>query len=110
MERAGCSYYSIKLKKEDTDNFEGALATLPVVGARFHAAKARTYNNITRLKWTDSLLRCLEYKDEVHWARNRISSCLGEIEENRETPVDDDEAIVAVDYKVDQGKGPVKAG
>ncbi|KAL2143251.1 hypothetical protein VTI28DRAFT_10623 [Corynascus sepedonium] len=54
---------AIKLKKEYIGNF-GDIGDFAVVGARFDAAKARTYN-IPALKWTHFYVGCLENKDEV---------------------------------------------
>ncbi|KAK4043441.1 hypothetical protein C8A01DRAFT_12956 [Parachaetomium inaequale] len=54
---------AIKLKKEYIGHF-GDIGDFAVVGARFDAAKARTYN-IPRLKWTHFYVGCLENKDEV---------------------------------------------
>jgi DNA ligase-4 len=54
---------AIKLKKEYIGRF-GDIGDFAVVGARFDAAKARTYN-IPRLKWTHFYVGCLENKDEV---------------------------------------------
>ncbi|GAB1314219.1 ATP-dependent DNA ligase family profile domain-containing protein [Madurella fahalii] len=54
---------AIKLKKEYIGNF-GDIGDFAVVGARFDAARARTYN-IPRLKWTHFYVGCLENKDEV---------------------------------------------
>ncbi|KAL2191160.1 hypothetical protein L209DRAFT_39157 [Thermothelomyces heterothallicus CBS 203.75] len=57
---SGCP---IKLKKEYIGHF-GDVGDFAVVGARFDAAKARTYN-IPGLKWTHFYVGCLENKDEV---------------------------------------------
>lgn len=54
---------AIKLKKEYIGNF-GDIGDFAVVGARFDAARARTYN-IPRLKWTHFYVGCLENKDEA---------------------------------------------
>lgn len=54
---------AIKLKKGYIGNF-GDIGDFAVVGARFDAAKARTYA-IPRLKWTHFYVGCLENKDEV---------------------------------------------
>jgi len=54
---------AIKLKKEYIGNF-GDIGDFAVVGARFEAAKARTYG-IPNLKWTHYYVGCLENKDEV---------------------------------------------
>jgi len=54
---------AIKLKKEYIGHF-GDIGDFAVVGARFDAAKARTYN-IPRVKWTHFYVGCLENKDEV---------------------------------------------
>lgn len=54
---------AIKLKKEYIGHF-GDIGDFAVVGARFDAAKARTYN-IPSLKWTHFYVGCLENKDEV---------------------------------------------
>ncbi|KAL2019635.1 hypothetical protein VTK56DRAFT_9450 [Thermocarpiscus australiensis] len=53
----------IKLKKEYIGHF-GDIGDFAVVGARFDATKARTYN-IPGLKWTHFHVGCLENKDEV---------------------------------------------
>ncbi|EAQ90537.1 hypothetical protein CHGG_02472 [Chaetomium globosum CBS 148.51] len=53
----------IKLKKEYIGHF-GDIGDFAVVGARFDAAKARTYS-IPGLKWTHFYVGCLENKDEV---------------------------------------------
>lgn len=53
----------IKLKKEYIGHF-GDVGDFAVVGARFDAAKARTYS-IPRLKWTHFYVGCLENKEEV---------------------------------------------
>ncbi|KAK4122280.1 hypothetical protein N657DRAFT_575760 [Parathielavia appendiculata] len=61
-----CRPYSccaIKLKKEYIGCF-GDIGDFAVVGARFDAAKARTYD-IPRVKWTHFYVGCLENKDEV---------------------------------------------
>jgi DNA ligase-4 len=55
---------AIKLKKEYIGGF-GDIGDFAVVGARFDAAKARTYN-IPRVKWTHFYVGCLENKDEVN--------------------------------------------
>jgi DNA ligase-4 len=55
---------AIKLKKEYIGRF-GDIGDFAVVGARFEAAKARTYN-IPRVKWTHFYVGCLENKDEVN--------------------------------------------
>jgi DNA ligase-4 len=54
---------AIKLKKEYIGHF-GDIGDFAVVGARFDAAKARTYN-IPTLKWTHFYVGCLENKEEV---------------------------------------------
>ncbi len=54
---------AIKLKKEYIGHF-GDIGDFAVVGARFDAAKARTYN-IPRIKWTHFYVGCLENKEEV---------------------------------------------
>lgn len=54
---------AIKLKKEYIGHF-GDIGDFAVVGARFDAAKARTYN-IRGLKWTHFYVGCLENKEEV---------------------------------------------
>ncbi|KAK4103998.1 hypothetical protein N658DRAFT_504807 [Parathielavia hyrcaniae] len=62
-QRRPYSCCAIKLKKEYIGCF-GDIGDFAVVGARFDAAKARTYN-IPRVKWTHFYLGCLENKDEV---------------------------------------------
>ncbi|KAK1760989.1 hypothetical protein QBC47DRAFT_334900 [Echria macrotheca] len=54
---------AIKLKKEYIGGF-GDIGDFAVVGARFDAAKAQTYN-LRGLKWTHFYIGCLENKDEV---------------------------------------------
>ncbi|KAK3986307.1 hypothetical protein QBC44DRAFT_141224 [Cladorrhinum sp. PSN332] len=54
---------AIKLKKEYVGNF-GDIGDFSVVGARFEAAKAKTYD-IPTLKWTHFYVGCLENRDEV---------------------------------------------
>ncbi|KAK3325535.1 hypothetical protein B0H66DRAFT_588289 [Apodospora peruviana] len=54
---------AIKLKKEYVGNF-GDIGDFAVVGARFDAAKAKTYGT-PRLKWTQFYVGCLDNKDEV---------------------------------------------
>ncbi|KAK0626413.1 hypothetical protein B0T14DRAFT_103043 [Immersiella caudata] len=54
---------AIKLKKEYVGNF-GDIGDFAVVGARYEAAKARTYG-ILHLKWTHFYVGCLENKEEV---------------------------------------------
>lgn len=54
---------AIKLKKEYIGHF-GDIGDFAVVGARFDAAKARTYST-PGLKWTHFYVGCLENKDEV---------------------------------------------
>ncbi|KAJ4306445.1 hypothetical protein N0V88_001246 [Collariella sp. IMI 366227] len=54
---------AIKLKKEYIAQF-GDIGDFAVVGARYDAAKARTYN-IPRLKWSHFYVGCLENKEEV---------------------------------------------
>jgi DNA ligase-4 len=54
---------AIKLKKEYIGNF-GDIGDFAVVGARFDAAKARTYS-IPGLKWTHFYVGCLGNRDEV---------------------------------------------
>ncbi|KAL2127640.1 hypothetical protein VTI74DRAFT_10371 [Chaetomium olivicolor] len=54
---------TIKLKKEYIAQF-GDIGDFAVIGARYDAAKARTYN-IPRLKWTHFYVGCLENKEEV---------------------------------------------
>jgi DNA ligase-4 len=54
---------AIKLKKEYIGHF-GDIGDFAVVGARFDAAKGRTYN-IPTLKWTHFYVGCLENKEEV---------------------------------------------
>ncbi|KAL2157585.1 hypothetical protein VTH06DRAFT_5963 [Thermothelomyces fergusii] len=57
---SGCP---VKLKKEYIGNF-GDVGDFAVVGARFDAAKARTYN-VPGLKWTHFYVGCLENKEDV---------------------------------------------
>ncbi|KAK4225019.1 hypothetical protein QBC38DRAFT_531785 [Podospora fimiseda] len=54
---------AIKLKKEYVGNF-GDIGDFAVVGARFDATKAKSYN-IPTLKWTHFYIGCLENKEEV---------------------------------------------
>ncbi|KAK4457340.1 hypothetical protein QBC42DRAFT_236600 [Cladorrhinum samala] len=54
---------AIKLKKEYVGNF-GDVGDFAVVGGRFDAAKAKSYN-IPILKWTHFYVGCLENRDEV---------------------------------------------
>ncbi|KAK4169082.1 hypothetical protein QBC43DRAFT_356672 [Cladorrhinum sp. PSN259] len=54
---------TIKLKKEYVGNF-GDIGDFAVVGARYDAAKAKSYN-IPRLKWTHFYVGCLDNKEEV---------------------------------------------
>lgn len=54
---------AIKLKKEYVGNF-GDVGDFAVVGARFDAAKAKSYD-IPRLKWTHFYVGCLENREEV---------------------------------------------
>ncbi|KAK4157602.1 hypothetical protein C8A00DRAFT_40028 [Chaetomidium leptoderma] len=54
---------AIKFKKGYIGHF-GDIGDFAVVGARFDATKARTYN-MPRLKWTHFYVGCLENKDEV---------------------------------------------
>lgn len=53
----------IKLKKEYIGNF-GDIGAFAIVGARYDAAKARTYN-ILHLKWAHFYVGCLENREEV---------------------------------------------
>lgn len=53
----------IKLKKEYIGNF-GDVGDFAVVGARYEAAKARTYH-IAGLKWTHFYLGCLDNREQV---------------------------------------------
>ncbi len=61
--RQDYSCCAIKLKKEYIGHF-GDIGDFAVIGARFDAAKARTYN-LPRIKWTHFYVGCLENKDEV---------------------------------------------
>ena len=61
--RQDYSCCAIKLKKEYIGHF-GDIGDFAVVGARFDAAKARTYN-LPRIKWTHFYVGCLENQDEV---------------------------------------------
>ncbi|KAK5662956.1 hypothetical protein OQA88_6368 [Cercophora sp. LCS_1] len=54
---------AIKLKKEYIGNF-GEIGDFAVVGARFDAARAQTFN-IANLKWTHFYIGCLENKEQV---------------------------------------------
>ncbi|KAL2119575.1 hypothetical protein VTJ04DRAFT_6536 [Mycothermus thermophilus] len=61
-QRPYCGYV-VKLKKEYIGCF-GEIGDFAVVGARYDATKARTYN-IPGLKWTHFYVACLENKEEV---------------------------------------------
>lgn len=62
----------IKLKKEYIGSF-GDVGDFALVGAGFHAAKARTYR-IANLKWTHFYVACLNNKEEVkRWTDEKPS-------------------------------------
>ncbi|KAK4191714.1 hypothetical protein QBC35DRAFT_296263 [Podospora australis] len=55
---------AIKLKKEYIGGF-GDIGDFAVVGARYDAAKAKSYN-LKRVKWTHFYVGCLENEEEAH--------------------------------------------
>lgn len=109
----------IKLKKEYIGHF-GDIGDFALVGARFDAAKARTYN-ISRLKWTHFYVGCLENKDDVQRLGKRPQFVVTNVVELNETqleaftssvnshavrPEDNTAISLRIEPGVDNGKRP----
>lgn len=109
----------IKLKKEYIGGF-GDVGDFAVVGARYEASKAKTFD-LPNLRWTHFYIGCLENKDEVvRWHRKPRFVVTNMVELNRTqmesfimhanprfTTEDEDEAIILnIAPGVDQGRRP----
>ncbi|KAK0668893.1 hypothetical protein QBC41DRAFT_356198 [Cercophora samala] len=111
---------AIKLKKEYIGNF-GDVGDFAVVGARYDAAKARTYD-IPRLKWTHFYVGCLENKEEVERFGKKPRFVVTNVVELNKTQMatmvayvnpecvsaDENSAIdLRIELGIDEGRGPV---
>jgi DNA ligase-4 len=110
---------AIKLKKEYISGF-GDIGDFAVVGARFDAAKARTYN-IPRLKWTHFYVGCLENKEEVQRFGKRprfvvtnvvelnatqLATFMSSVNPHSVRPEDNTEISLRIEPGIDAGKRP----
>lgn len=110
---------AIKLKKEYIGHF-GDIGDFAVVGARYDAAKARTYN-IPRVKWTHFYVGCLENKDEVQRFGKRpqfvvtnvvelnttqLEAFMSSVNPESVRPEDNPKITLRIEPGIDNGKRP----